>query len=482
MESYAFSSWLFLRGLSLVYLIAFATLINQNLGLWGSQGILPIGQFLGAVQNAYGVSSYYYVPTLFWLNSSDIALQMVLWLGVLASVLVFFGIAQGPLLLVCFAFYLAFVAAGRDFLSFQWDHLLLEVGFLALFVAPWNFRVAPLIAVEPPSVARYVFYLVLFKLMFSSGAVKLLSGDPSWRDLTALTYHYWTQPLPNILAPFLHALPMWFQKLSTFLTFVVEIGIPFLIFVPALRLTAAIAIAILMFLILGSGNYAFFNWLTLVLTIWLIPDSLWSYLLEKLPWKIETVSAASAFPVPLSLAMAFLSLVSIFWMARWWLPDAVQEFVDPVVRFVSTARISSSYGLFANMTKTRPEIVIEGSEDGETWKEYEFPYKPGALDKSPPLVAPYQPRLDWQMWFAALGSYDSTPWFQNLLVRLMQNAPDVVALVKNPFPNEPPRFLRSKLYLYEFSSFEDLKSKGIWWKRTYLTDYGPTLERKLEAP
>lgn len=481
MESYAIASWIFLRGISIVYLIAFATLLNQALGLWGSQGILPASQFLSAVQSALGAKGYWYVPTVFWFKSSDAALLAVLWLGILASLLALLGVAQGWMLAACFVFYLSYVAVGEDFLSFQWDALLLEVGFLALFMAPWNFRIAPFEAFEPHWLVRWTLWMVLFKLMFSSGLVKLLSGDPTWRNFTALTYHYWTQPIPNALAPFIHALPEWVHRVSTAIMFVIELGLPFLIFIPRLRLVAAAGFAFLMVLILITGNYAFFNWLTLVMIVLLLPDAYWAKLLDYLPWKLEVIAVASPQWMiwPLAAVMSTLMLLSVFWCVRWWLPDFVHNVFSPVVRVTATLRLSSSYGLFANMTKSRPEIVIEGSDDGEQWREYEFSYKAGNINARPPLIAPYQPRLDWQMWFAALGSFQDTRWLRNLMVRLMENSSDVTGLLqRNPFPNHPPKYLRAQLYMYEFTRPGQILKNGVWWERKHLTQFSPTLERR----
>lgn len=471
--NFAYTNWIFLRALALVYFIAFISLSNQALGLWGSQGVLPIQSFLERVHEALGSWGYAYVPTVFWLSSTDAMLLAAVWLGVLCSLLALLGFAQGWMLAACFVLYLSIVATGQEFLSFQWDMLLLETGFLSLFISPWSLSLQSTIAVVPNVFIRFAFFALLFKLLFMSGLVKLLSGDPSWRDFTALTYHYLTQPLPNIVAPFAHSAPLWVHKVATFSVLLIELAVPFLIFVPQTRMIAAILFTVLMIAIMLTGNFAFFNLLTLALIVWLVPDNFW---LNHLPWKLEVASTSSLNSAAIAVGTLMITL-SGYWCFRFWLPTEMQNLLTPVLRVTSTFRVSSPYGLFANMTKTRPEIVIEGSVDGENWKEYEFPFKPGDPHRRPPLIAPYQPRLDWQMWFASLGSYDESPWLQNLLIQIMNNSKDVLALLeKNPFPNEPPRFLRAKLYLYEFAT-----DNATWWKREFLSAFGPTLERHSDG-
>jgi hypothetical protein len=470
--TYALASWLFLRGLAVVYLMAFVSLLPQALGLWGSGGILPITMFLSSAERALGFSAYWHFPTVFWLRSGDTWLIAFIWLGILSSLLALIGFAQGWMFLACYALYLSFVSGGQDFLSFQWDNLLLEVGFLALFIAPWSLAVDLFQTSEPHWIVLSLVYLLIFKLMFSSGLVKLLSGDPSWRDLTALTYHYWTQPLPNILAPFFSFMPLGLQKLSCLIMFAVELGAPFLIFFPTVRWMAGAAIIGLMFLILISGNYAFFNWLTIVLAFFLIPDSFWHHFT---PWSLKYYSAPD-FHISLFPIFLMLLTLNVFWLTRFILPHSIQEAFFPLASIGMDYRLSSPYGLFAQMTKDRPEIIIEGSDDGVTWKEYEFPFKPGPVNRRLPMVAPYQPRLDWQMWFAALSSFNQNAWMQNLMIRLLQNSSSVLALFSyNPFPNHPPQRVRAQLYRYEFTSFESIK-KGIWWQRTLIGRFSPDLK------
>lgn len=477
--SYALSAWFFSRAIALIYFIAFASLAVQIRGLWGIEGILPISRFLEAVRMQADINRYWQLPSLFWLGSSDQVLILFVWLGIICATAAFLGIAQGWMFLACFVLYLSFTTAGQDFMSFQWDSLLLEVGFLTLFIVPWALKLDFFSTYEPHWSLRFMFYIVLFKLMFLSGLVKILSQDPSWRDLSALSYHYWTQPLPNPAAPFVHALPLGFHRLGTAVTFLIELIVPFAIFWPRFRLFAAFSFISLSFLILFTGNFTFFNWLTIALCFWLIPDAWWESLSDLLPFKLqENPAELFAHPFP-SFIVAFLALVSIYWCIRFWLPDSVNSRLSAIIQTVQAFHISNPYGLFAIMTKSRPEIIFEGSRDGLEWKEYDLIYKPGNLYHTPPVVAPHQPRLDWQLWFAALGSFRENPWVQDLMVRMLENSPEVMSFFSvNPFMDRPPQYLRARLYAYEFATPGEIWSEGKWWRRELLGEYSPVFKRQ----
>lgn len=478
--TYALSSWFFARALGLIYVVAFVSLAVQAKGLWGERGILPIGGLFKAVEKETSVERYVHFPSLFWFDSSDKVIVGAAWVGAVAALLAVFGFAQGWMFLFCFLIYLSFVTAGQEFMGFQWDALLCEVGFLALFAVSWNFSWQLTTVTEPHPWLRYVFYLVLFKLMFLSGVVKLLSGDQSWRDMTAMTYHYWTQPLPNPLSPFMHALPNWFHKIETAMTFVIELALPFLIFWPRARAWAAVGFAALSVLILLTGNYTFFNWLTLALCIWLLNDDFWEVLARFLPFHIHTQAPPNYLPWLEMGLLGALTILSVIFSTRWLFPDSWNYTLSPLLRYAQTFHISNSYGLFANMTKDRPEIIIEGSDDGVQWKEYEFRFKPGGLYRRSPQVAPHQPRLDWQMWFAALGRFEQNRWLQSLFLRVFENQPEVMQFfVWNPFENRAPRFLRARLYQYEFESPEEILENGKWWKRELINEYSPTFKNPL---
>jgi len=438
---HARTGWLFLRLLASIYAIAIASLGVQITGLVGSAGVLQVGRYLDAVSATLGVRSYWLAPTIFWFGHGDALLRAACWVGVALSVVLFLGYLERVVLVGLYILYLSLSTAGQDFLGFQWDALLLEAGFLAIFLG--NSKTVVLL-----------FRWLLFRLTFLSGVVKLTSHDPVWRDLTALGYHYMTQPLPTPLAWFMYQLPLGFQRFSTGFVFFVELFVPFLCFAPRLwRMFGAGALLSLQVLIFLTGNYTFFNLLTMSLCLFLFDDRA----LEKLPSRPRAMRTH-----PAVVAVAAVLVLTISVSELWWWREA-----STVTRWFAPFQIVNTYGLFANMTTTRPEIVVQGSNDGETWVDYPFRYKPGDLSSPPHWVAPYQPRLDWQMWFAALSDYRSSPWFGNLLVRLLQGSPDVLRLLgPNPFPRSPPKYVRAELYDYSFTGFATRRATGNWWRRT----------------
>lgn len=477
-EAYVLTRWVFLRGLGAVYFCAFASLWPQVLGLIGSRGILPARDFLDAAAAQAGPERFRLVPTLFWLGAGDHALRGLCAAGMLLSLLLMFGVLPVPTLAGLWLLYLSLVSVGQDFLGFQWDTLLLETGFLAIFFAP--LRVLPRFASEtPPSrLALWLLRWLLFRLMCGSGVVKLASGDPTWHHLTAMAFHYETQPLPTPLAWLLHLLPLSLQKFSTLAVLVVELAAPFLLFAPRrLRLAGAGLLAGLQVLILSTGNFAFFNYLTIALCILLLDDAALrrlapARLRRRLPQEPE------AWPAPprarrwvLAPVAAVLLAVSVSQLAGGFgLPSPVQ----PLVAWQEPLHLVNPYGLFAVMTTSHPVISVEGSDDGKTWREYGFRYQPQDVTQAPRWVAPFQPRLDWQLWFAALGSADQSPWFRAFLVRLLQGSPDVLGLLRtNPFPHAPPRFVRATLYAYRFTDARTKRETGAWWQRRSLGLYFP---------
>jgi len=478
--SYLLTRWLFLRLLGLVYLVAFLSLGEQVKGLIGSQGILPVADFLDAVRLNYGADAYRLLPTLAWLNTSDAFLQFLCWGGVVTALLVIAGFLAAPALVVCWLFYLSLTLAGQSFLGYQWDGLLLEVGFLAIFFAP--LQILPRLSkqTEPSWPIMLLLRFLLFRLMFSSGMVKLLSGDPNWANLTALTYHYYTQPLPTPLAWYVQQLPLWFQQLSAAGLFVIELFVPFLIFVPwrRIRFLGAGALVFLQVLILLTGNYTFFNWLTIALCILLLDDDL---LWRWLPQCLTSTIPVEKRPLPRWRQIVLLPIgVILFSLGGLQIASlfiSIRDMPRPVMDAMSLAssfRISNRYGLFAIMTTTRLEIVVEGSADGEAWLPYTFRYKPGDVKRPPPWVAPFQPRLDWQMWFAALGSAQQNPWFSSFMGRLLEGSPDVLALLEtNPFPDAPSRYIRARLEDYTFTDWATWRETGAWWNRVPAGEYFP---------
>jgi predicted DCC family thiol-disulfide oxidoreductase YuxK len=452
--------WLFLRLLAAIYLIAFASLAVQITGLIGAHGILPLGGYLAAVSRTLGMRGYWSMPTIFWLAHGDGFLRAASIAGVVMALLLLPGILKASwerLLLVClYILYLSFSTAGQDFLSFQWDSLLLETGFLAIFLGNSKFVVL-------------LFRWLLFRLMFLSGVVKLTSHDPVWRDFSALAFHYMTQPLPTPLAWYMYQLPLAAQRFSTAFTLFIELAIPFLFFAPRpWRFIGAALALFLQVMIFLTGNYTFFNLLTMSLCVLLFDDRALGRL--RLPARSARTSALAVWAA--AIVILVLSVSEIDEMFLQSSPEAE----NALVRIAGPFQIANTYGLFASMTTTRPEITVQGSNDGVQWLDYEFPYKPGDLRQPPHWVAPYQPRLDWQMWFAALSDYRASPWFTNLMVRLLQGSPDVLGLLKkNPFPNAPPKYVRAQLFDYSFTNFAMRRATGDWWKRELQGLYFPQI-------
>lgn len=476
----------FVRALGLVYLIAFLSLRVQLLGLFGSHGILPIADFLGAVAERVGSERFFFLPTLAWLDASDATLLHLCDAGSLLALVVVAGLAPGPSLAVLWVLYLSFVSAGRVFLSFQWDSLLLETGFLALFVAPWSLRPRLATTAEPSRVAVWLVRWLLFRLLFASGVVKLVHDDPAmptWHDLTALAYHFETQCLPPWTAWYAHHLPLWWQRVSCALMFVIELALPFAIFGPRIaRLVAAAGFVGFQLLIIATGNYTYFNWLTITLCLMLCDDRT---LAAWLPDRVVRAAIPAAERPPRSRlgavvaapVLALLALASTLTFTQQMLGrDVVPALARPLLRTVAPFRSVNGYGLFARMTTVRNEIVIEGSDDGTTWLPYELPWKPGDVMRRPTFVAPHQPRLDWQMWFAALTPYRANPdqWFARLLARLLEGEPTVLALfAANPFPDHPPALVRAVVWEYHFTAPGD--ASGAWWRREWRGVYAPTV-------
>jgi predicted DCC family thiol-disulfide oxidoreductase YuxK len=481
--TYHVGRWLFLKLLALSYLTAFVSFWLQLDGLVGERGITPAVEFLGRVAQALpGAGKYWQVPTLLWLSPSVGTLHALCAAGTGLSVLLLLGFAQLAALVLLWVFYLSLCSVGGVWLSYQWDILLLEVGLAALLIAPWSLFKRPAKQDAPSCLGIFVLNFLLFKLMFSSGMVKLLSGDPSWSQLTALGFHYETQCLPTWIAWFVHHLPASLHKISTALMFVVELVLPFFIFAPRRpRMLMGGATILLMGLIALTGNYTFFNLLTAALALLLFDDAFFQRRLpEHLSQYCEPSPYAVIAPAPWQKTRG--ALAGVLLIASLGAQAATLGWRSNPLSFVTRAlqplRSVNNYGLFAVMTKDRHEILLEGTRDGSTWHTYEFRWKPGALTRAPGFVAPHQPRLDWQMWFAVLSPYNSprNQWFFAFSRRLLEGSPEVQTLLAhNPFPEQPPIALRAWLYRYRFSDPATRRKTGQWWTREKRGLYCPVL-------
>jgi lipase maturation factor 1 len=439
----------FLQVLGLIYFIAFTSFGLQAPGLIGTHGILPFPEFLNALREATGRGAYREAPGLLWLLPTDGALAFCWIAGAVCGAAAIFTPWRRAALAGCLILWLSLCSVGQDFLSFQWDILLSEAGFLAIFADRSPLRI-------------WLFRWLAFRLFFFSGVVKLMSGDPTWRDLTAMHFHYETQPLPNPLAWFVYQQPMWAAKFQTAFTFMAELVIPFLFFGPRrARYAGALITAALQVVILATGNFTFFNFLAIAICFWLVVEP------ERRPRGTTHRAVSAALAVFIGVVSGLLCLGQ-FGIAMPPGGGAVLHAVDPL-------RIVNSYGLFAVMTTDRPEIIVEGSNDGTNWLAYEFPYKPGNVHRAPPVIEPAQPRLDWQMWFAALGSYQSNRWFVTFMLRLLQGEPAVLRLLQyNPFPQHPPKLVRARVYLYHFTGW----GSHDWWWREEKGAYFPAVSLK----
>lgn len=483
--TYHVARWAFLRALGLIYLAAFLSFWVQMPGLIGSRGIVPAERLMAAAAEQLGPGHLRALPTLCWVSASDGFLHTLCASGVLFSALLVAGVCPPLLLAMLYALYLSLVLVSRQFLAYQWDALLLEAGFLAIFYAPFHAWWRTSRERPPSAVVHALLVWLLFRLMWSAGLVKLGSGDTAWwPDLTALTFHYQTQPLPPWTAWYLHAWPVSLHRLCCAMTLILELAFPLLIVGPrSARLLAFMGLVLLQGVILLTGNFTFFNWLAIALCLLLLEDSLFParwrnrvfpsvHVAPAARWKQRLERAVQA-----GLAAGILILsVPVLWaqgekvLARWTgaQPTAWPLLLHRLHRAAAPFHVVNSYGLFAMMTKTRPEILIQGSRDGETWLDYEFPHKPGSVVRRPGFVAPHQPRLDWQMWFAALGDMNSPAtqsWFLPFMVRLLEGSPPVLSLMEsNPFPDKPPLYVRALVTEYRFTTPAERKARGAWWK------------------
>ena len=478
--------------MAFIYFVAFWSLGVQILGLVGSHGITPAKEYLQYISQQEAGHRFWVAPTLCWFNCSDGFLLFLCWGGVVLSILFFIGIMPTLTAFFLWLFYLSLTVVGQDFLGFQWDNLLLEAGFLTIFLVPQPFRIQFKPSVRPSVIIIWLLRWLLFRLMFQSGLVKILSGDIAWSHLTALTYHYWTQPLPNMISWYVAQLPLWFQKFSCILVFAIELFFPFFIFCGRWgRLIAFFGIIGLQLLIILTGNYCFFNLLAIGLCLTLLEDEHWSvFARSAMPTGRQEATKQSfkndkilqgrlSSKILTGLVAALVLIVSSGLMADSFLHFPIPKPVEKLITWVSPMRSINNYGLFAVMTTQRNEIIIEGSDDGEKWLPYEFPFKPGDVDQAPRWAMPYQPRLDWQMWFAALSPWRDNPWLLNLMTRLLQGEPTVARLFAvDPFKDHPPRYIQATFWEYRFTDLKTRAHHGPWWQREIRGLFCPTVSLK----
>ncbi|MFL4908668.1 lipase maturation factor family protein [Streptomyces sp. MMS24-I2-30] len=454
---YWLSRLVFQRALAAVYLVAFLTAVLQFRALMGERGMLPVPRFVARVP-------FRRAPSLFHLHYSDRFFAACCWTGCAVSAALLAGLDSrlplaGAMLLwlVPWALYLSIVNVGQTWYAFGWESLLLEVGFLAVFLG--NDEVAP------PVVVLFLLRWILFRLEFGAGLIKM-RGDPCWRKLTCLYYHHETQPMPGPLSWFFHRLPRPLHRVEAAANHVTQLVVPVLLFTPQPVATAAAALMIVtqLWLVL-SGNFSWLNWITIVLALSAIR---YPGIPPRLPaaplWYVGVVLAAAALVVFLS-HRPVVNMVSR--------RQVMNRSFDPL-------HLVNTYGAFGSVSRIRYEVVVEGTLDAvpradEGWREYEFKGKPSDPRRWPRQFAPYHLRLDWLMWFAALSPAYAGEWFGGLVERLLENDRDTLRLLRrSPFPaDRPPRYVRARLFRYRYTTWQELRATGACWERTYVREFLP---------
>ena len=440
----------FLRALGLIFFSAFYSLWFQIHGLIGERGILPTGQYLQLVHRALGIEGYWFVPSLLWISARDAALTAIVIAGMIASITLVLNFWPRVSIAVALISFLSFIAAAQDFSSYQSDGMLLEAAFLSLFLAAPG---------KPSPAAVFLLRYEWFRIYFESGLVKLLSGEEQWRNLTAMDKYYENGPLPTFLGWHVQQWPHSFHAATAAATLVIELFVAWFIFAPSrrVRLVVFAITSLLQIGIILTANYAFLNYLVFALGILLIEDRNGE---EPLTKKSSIIAAVV-------LTTHFITTTAMFFVPNF-----------PTARLLAPTRIVNSFGLFAVMTRARYEIEFQGTRDGTTWIAYPFRYKPQNPKEPPHIFAPYQPRFDWNLWFASLSTVADNPWVLNVEARLLENSPPVLRLFRgNPFADRPPIAVRAVTWQYWFTDREERARTGAWWNRKLIGSYAPAARR-----
>lgn len=478
-DTYWLTRFVILRLLGAVYAVAFLAAALQILPLIGSHGLLPLNLFLERVREALGSSAagFARLPSVFWFGHSDTTLVVAAWIGFALSCVVVAGYANALLMAALWALYMSFVHVGQDWYGYGWEIQLLETGFLAIFLCPL-LDGRPFPRREPPIVVLWLFRWLIFRIMIGAALIKL-RGDPCWRDLTALYYHFETQPIPGPLSRAFHFLPHWMLKAGVLFNFLAELVAPWFAFYPRIaRRIAGVIIVSFQFTLILSGNLSFLNWLTIVPALACFDDGFWAKLFPRIfvGWQTAAVAAwKPSFPMQVTsyVLAALIGILSIPPVLNLLSPNQVMNTSFIPLDLVNT------YGAFGSVGQERMNVVFEGTDaatpdTNAIWKAYPYKALPVALNRRPPQIAPYQPRLDWQMWFAAMSSPQEYPWTLHLVWKLLHNDPGALSLFgENPFPDKPPRYIRAVLYRYQFAPLGN--SNGAWWKREELGLWLPPL-------
>jgi len=465
---YLWPRWLFLRALGLIFLSAFYSFAFQIHGLIGERGILPASEYLSLVHRELpGVRQLWYAPTLLWFNAGDTALTLIVGAGIVCSLLLVANIVPKATVALCTLLFLSCIAALQDFSSYQSDGMLLEAGFLSIFFAPPGLRPGLGVAAPPSPFSLFMLRWEWFRIYFESGVVKLASGDRHWRDLTAMDEYYQNGPLPTWIGWYVQHLPHWYHAGTVIFTLVVELLLVWAVFLPRrLRLTCAATVTVLQVGIIATANYAFLNYLVLVLGVLLLDDR---FLGRWLRLPVDASAAASdRHPIARWAEHGVLGYLLCATVVAFLAQTSFSPWARPF-RVLDPFRIANAYGLFAVMTEGRYEIEFQGSRDGILWVAYPFRYKPQDPTEHPGIYAPYQPRFEWNLWFASLGPWQQSPWVVRAQKRLIEGSPAVLRLFRrDPFQGKPPALVRTVLYQYWFTDLATKRKTGAWWRRTEL--------------
>jgi len=499
--------WIFLRTLGLVYFSAFYSLVFQIRGLIGPNGLLPVEPYLQEVAKTLGPARFWYAPTLLWVSSGPLALLILCWAGMIAALLLTLNFWPRSTLFICFIAFLSFISAAQDFSSYQSDGMLLSAGFISLFFAPPGLRPRWGESSPPSRASLFLLQFVWFTIYFESGVAKYFGGDPSWRNLTAMDQYYQNGPLPTWIGWYVQQLPHWFHASTAFQTLFSELLVVWMLFLPRrFQIICFFIVTPLQIAIIFTANYTFLNYLVLFLGILLLDDRFllqffperWFSLIRKGLDKSIFPASDTVFAPRSSFRTRILQFASAarLWLTAFVLAWVFYAMVFPLAREFSKSaillakpvallepfRTANQYGLFGRMTWARYEIEFQGSNDGVSWVAYPFRYKPQDLREAPRIYAPYQPRFDWNLWFASLGFWRENTFVVRTEQFLLANNPDVLSLfAANPFPQAPPRQIRAVIWQYWFTDLATKRSTGFWWRREYRGIYAPSLERASDG-
>jgi hypothetical protein len=481
-EGYLWPRWLFLRALGLIFFSAFYALAFQMHGLIGERGILPAGLYLDRVATAFGPwASFWFAPTLLWIDSGDRALTVLVAAGLIASSLLVLNVWPRLTTALCTILFLSCVAALQDFSSYQSDGMLLEAGFLSIFFAPRGKRPG-LGATDPPS--RFSLFMLRwewFRIYFESGLVKLLSGDPHWRNFTAMDDYYQNAPLPSWMGWYVQQLPHWYHAGTVIITLGAELVLVWAVFLPRrFRVACFVFVTALQIGIIATSNYGFLNYIVLALGVLLLDDRALARVgfrfVSSAPRPDSRSSRILRRAEAAILGVAFYATIVAFTFG------ASESFLTLPSKLLQPFRIANAYGLFAVMTPARYEIEFQGSNDGKTWVAYPFRYKPQDPKERPGFYGPYQPRFDWNLWFASLAPWNASPWVVLTEERLLEGSPSVHGLFRaDPFHGNPPSMVRTVLWQYWFTDLATKRKTGAWWRREELGPFSPGVTRAKDG-